>query len=92
VGDQRTIPGVEAPEVFVYPCRELIITDEVAGKAAKAAQDLAGQAELAEMLDKISQKIQVQGMESLIPLLHTAPMVALPELMPDRTHTIVVTP
>ena len=92
VGDQRTIPGVEAPEVFVYPCRELIITDEVAGKAAKVAQDLAGQAELAEMLDKISQKIQVQGMESLIPLLHTAPMVALPELMPDRTHTIVVTP
>ena len=83
VGDQRTIPGVEPDEVMVYACRELIVTDEVASKAKNLAQEHAGNAELAEILDKISQKIQVQGMESLIPALHTAELVALPELMPE---------
>ena len=92
VGDQRTIPGVEPDEVMVYACRELIVTDEVASKAKNLAQEHAGNAELAEILDKISQKIQVQGMESLIPVLHTADLVALPELMPEETHTLVLAP
>ena len=92
VGDQRTIPGVEPDQVMVYACRELIVTDEVASKAKNLAQEHAGNAELAEILDKISQKIQVQGMESLIPALHTAELVALPELMPEGTHTLVMAP
>ncbi|HIW95055.1 MAG TPA: transcription-repair coupling factor, partial [Candidatus Corynebacterium gallistercoris] len=36
--------------------------------------------------------IQAQGMESLIPLLATAPMVPLPKLMPEGTHTMVISP
>ena len=61
-------------------------------KAAALAQEHAGNAELAELFDKISQKIAVQGMEALIPALRTSELVTLPELMPEGTHTIVTTP
>ncbi|AEI09978.1 transcription-repair coupling factor [Corynebacterium resistens DSM 45100] len=92
VGDQRTIPNLEPGTVTVYPCRELLLTDEVREKAAALAQEHAGNAELAELFDKISQKIAVQGMEALIPALRTSELVTLPELMPEGTHTIVTTP
>ncbi|RAV31401.1 transcription-repair coupling factor [Corynebacterium heidelbergense] len=92
VGDQRTIPGPGPQELRIYPCRELLITEEVAARAARLAREHAGNAELAETFDKISQKIYVQGLESLIPVLHSSPLVALPEVMPQGTHTIVVAP
>ena len=92
VGDQRTIPDLRPERVTVYPCRELLLTDEVREKAKTLAQEHAGNAELAELFDKISQKMSVQGMEALIPALHTSELVALPALMPERTHTVVTTP
>lgn len=92
VGDQRTIPNLNPEQVTVYPCRELLLTDEVREKAKNLAQEHAGNAELAELFDKISQKISVQGMEALIPVLRTSELVALPALMPKGTHAIVTTP
>lgn len=92
VGDQRTIPGLDPGNVIVHPVRELLITDAVAKKAAVLAQENAGNAELADALDKISQGIPVQGMESLIPVLFDGKMCVLPELMPEGTHTIELMP
>lgn len=92
VGDQRTIPEAVAGEVLAHPVRELLITDEVARRAETLARENAGNPELAEAFDKISQHTPVQGMESLIPLLYDGPMQTLPELMPDGAHTVVLTP
>ncbi|AGP31258.1 transcription-repair coupling factor [Corynebacterium terpenotabidum] len=92
VGDQRTIPGVDPGEILVHPVRELLITDAVAERAADLARDNAGNPELADALDKISQRIPVQGMESLIPMLFDGAMRTLPELMPAGTHTVELTP
>ncbi|MGO1992102.1 MAG: transcription-repair coupling factor, partial [Corynebacterium sp.] len=92
VGDQRTIPEAVAGEVLAHPVRELLITDEVARRAETLARENAGNPELAEAFDKISQHTPVQGMESLIPLLYDGPMQTLPELMPEGSHTVVLTP
>lgn len=92
VGDQRTIPGIELPDVTVYPARELMITDSVAERAEALARENAGNAELADVYEKISQRIAVPGMESLISQLHDGELKLLPQLMPDKTHTIVVAP
>ena len=91
-GDQRTIPGEIERAVHVYPCRELLLTEAVAEKAAKVAVERAGQPELADLLDKLSQKVAAPGMESLIPLLHEGKLVTLPELMPEKTHTLITSP
>src|SRR5699024_8898530 len=92
VGDQRTIPAAVPGEVLVHPVRELLISDEVATRAGRLATENAGNPELAEVFDKISQHTPVQGMESLIPVLYDGPMQTLPELMPAGTHTVVLTP
>ncbi|KAB1504050.1 transcription-repair coupling factor [Corynebacterium sp. 320] len=92
VGDQRTIDGVDDLDITVYACRELLLTDELAARAAQAAQEHAQVGDLAEFLDKISQKMQVAGMESVIPLLRGEQLVSLPELMPEGTHTVIVSP
>ncbi|HIW90666.1 MAG TPA: DEAD/DEAH box helicase, partial [Candidatus Corynebacterium avicola] len=92
VGDQRTIPSAVPDEVLVHPVRELLITDEVAERAGRLARENAGNPELAEVFDKISQHTPVQGMESLIPVLYDGPMQVLPELMPEGSHTVVLTP
>ncbi len=92
-GDQRTI--AEAPadlEVVVYPCRELLLTDEVTEAAARAAKTYAGQPQLAEFLDKISQRMQVQGLESAIGLLRPEALVPLPELLPQDMHILLLAP
>lgn len=92
VGDQRTISGQIERAVEVYPCRELLLTDGVAKKAGSLSVERAGNPELADLLDKLSQKIAAPGMESLIPVLHESPLKTLPELMPANTHTLITAP
>lgn len=92
VGDQRTVPGVDPGEVLVHPVRELLITDAIAERAGVLARENAGNPELSDALDKISQHMPVQGMESLIPVLFDGTMQTLPELMPEGTHTVELTP
>lgn len=92
LGDQRTIPGIEPKEVTIYPCRELLLTDDVAATAAELMPAHAGDAQLADVLDKLGQKIAVPGMESLIPLLRGEHLTTLPELFPESSHTVLLTP
>ena len=65
IADQRSL-GVEVPQLFATACRELLITDEVKAKASKLATL---HPELSEILEKISQGIAAEGMESFIPVL-----------------------
>jgi transcription-repair coupling factor (superfamily II helicase) len=65
VSDQRTIKPVEG-SISIFACRELLLTDDVKNNALKAKSKYPG---AEEMLDKISEGIAFEGMESLIPLL-----------------------
>ena len=64
VADQRTIDKVE--RLWAPPCRELLLTPEVRGRAAELSAE---HPELAEILDKLAEGIPVEGMESLAPAL-----------------------
>ena len=63
--DQRTIKSV-GESISIFACRELLLTDVVKKNALKAKSKYPG---AEEMLDKISEGITFEGMESLIPLL-----------------------
>ena len=65
VSDQRTIKPVDS-SITIFPCRELLLTEDVKNRALKAKSKYVG---AEEMLDKISEGIVFEGMESLIPLL-----------------------
>ena len=65
VSDQRTIKSVEE-SISIFACRELLLTDDVKNNALNAKSKYPG---ADEMLDKISEGIVFEGMESLIPLL-----------------------
>jgi len=65
VSDQRTLKPVEG-SIAIFACRELLLTEKVKKRALMAKSENLG---AAEMLDKISEGIVFEGMESLIPLL-----------------------
>ncbi len=87
VADQRSLE-VAAHGLWAPPCRELLLTDEVRGRAKTLAQQ---HPELAEMLDKIAAGIAVEGMESLAPVLVDR-MELLLDVLPPGTHVIVCDP
>jgi len=53
-------------KVEIYPCREMLLTPEVKHRAIEVKDEYPA---AAEMLEKISEGIAFEGMESLIPLL-----------------------
>ncbi|MDP9806128.1 transcription-repair coupling factor (superfamily II helicase) [Trueperella bonasi] len=64
VADQRSMDEVK--ELYAPPCREILLSDDVRSRAAKAIDELPG---AVDMLDKIANGIAVEGMESLQPVL-----------------------
>jgi len=95
VADQRAFPDLDYPTVDVYPARELLITDDVAGRAAELAVAHRENPTLQELLTKVADRIPADGMEALIPVLAdltATPMRTLPELMPAGTHVVAVYP
>ena len=83
VADQRTIETLDA--VTATACRELVLTDAVRERAAALVDAVPG---AADMLEKISQGIAVEGMESLAPVLVEA-MVPLLDLVGDRLTVLL---
>ena len=65
VADQRTFKPVLG-SVEIYPCRELLLTPEIKHRAIELKDEYPA---AAEMLEKISQGMVFEGMESLIPIL-----------------------
>ncbi|BDA63924.1 transcription-repair coupling factor [Actinomyces capricornis] len=78
VADQRTIEAL--PAVSATACRELVLTPQVRERARALAGAVPG---AADMLERISQGIAVEGMESLAPVLVES-MVPLLDLVGDR--------
>ncbi|HWE92245.1 MAG TPA: transcription-repair coupling factor [Pseudonocardiaceae bacterium] len=91
VADQRSLPA-EITEVTASPCRELLLTDEVRARAAELAVAHAGDAQLAEMLDKLAQGIPSEGMEALIPALCAGEMQLLTDVVPEGAHVLLADP
>ncbi|TMK18297.1 MAG: transcription-repair coupling factor [Actinobacteria bacterium] len=86
VASQRSIGPADA--LVAYPCRELLLTDEVRGRAIAALQR---EPDLASELHRIADGIAFEGMESLIEVLFEDPPV-LRELLPASTRVLVVEP
>ena len=65
VADQRTIKPVMG-SLAIYPCRELLLTEEVKARAKKIPEKYPAAKEICE---RLAEGIVTEGMESLIPLL-----------------------
>ncbi len=87
VADQRSLE-IAPDGVWAPPCREMMLTDSVRGRAAAL---LADHPELGELLEPISQGIQVEGMESLAPVLVDELQLVLAEF-PAGTHLLICDP
>ncbi|MEU2507706.1 transcription-repair coupling factor [Streptomyces sp. NPDC007863] len=87
VADQRSLE-VAAHGLWAPPCRELLLTDEVRGRAAALAEE---HPELGEMLNKIAEGIAVEGMESLAPVL-VDDMELLLDVLPAGAMAVVCDP
>ncbi|MDT0179366.1 transcription-repair coupling factor [Microbacterium sp. ARD31] len=87
VADQRSLPG-EVREVTLLPSRELLLTDAVRERAAALRDRMPG---LGTMLEKMSQGIPVEGMESLLPAVADA-VLPLVDYLPEGAAVAVVDP
>lgn len=83
IADQRSLEKISSA-VAILPCRELLIDETLKQKAAKLAEKFEH-----EILGKIAQGMQPEGMESLIPIL-IEDLQLLSNLMPENTKTIFI--
>jgi transcription-repair coupling factor (superfamily II helicase) len=87
VADQRSLPG-EVGEVQLPPSRELLLTEQVRGRARELQHEFPG---IAQMLEKMGQGIPVDGMESLTPVV-AGPLVSLADYLPRGAAVALVDP
>lgn len=101
VADQRSIPELQVDSVLAMPCRELLLTDQVRARAAElaSAAGVSGSEEghrlgagVGEMLAKLADGICVDGMESLLPVLHSGKLTMLVDHLPDHAPVLVCDP
>jgi transcription-repair coupling factor (superfamily II helicase) len=85
VSDQRTFAPVIG-SVEIYPCREMLLTPEIKHRAIEVKEEYLA---AAEMLEKISEGISFEGMESLIPLLIDETETLLSR-MPANTQIVFI--
>lgn len=87
VADQRSLPG-EVPAVTLLPARELLLTPGVRDRAAALHGKFPG---LRTMLEKMSEGIPVEGMESLLPAVADG-IVPLVDYLPRGTAVALIDP
>ena len=87
VADQRSLPG-DVESVSLAASRELLLTADVRERAGEL---IARFPAMSSMLEKMSQGIPVEGMESLLPVV-SGPLMTLAEYLPEGTATAVVDP
>lgn len=92
VADQRTQEEIAVDTVQIFPCRELILSEEVRDRAGELAVEHAGDPALSEMFTKIAEGIPVEGMEALIPALVAGQMELLTEVVPAGTRVLLLDP
>lgn len=91
VADQRTIQDAHSQpltELKLYPARELLLTPHVRERAELLKSQLP---QLADMLERLSEGIPVEGMESLTPVLRDD-LQSLVEFLPEESAVVVLSP
>ena len=89
VADQRSIEGSDPiDDVWAPVCRELVLSDEVRGRARELQER---HPQLTEILGRLAEGVAVEGMEALAPLL-TDGMQMLPEVMSAGAMVLVCDP
>ncbi len=87
VADQRSLGPLDGG-LWAPPCRELLLTDQVRGRARELVP---AHPELREMLEKIAEGHEVDGMESLSPVLADG-MELFVDLLPADSRVVVCNP
>ncbi|MFJ4044655.1 transcription-repair coupling factor [Microbacterium sp. NPDC089987] len=87
VADQRSLPG-DVESVSLAASRELLLTAEVRERAGELVGRFPA---MSAMLEKMSQGIPVEGMESLLPVV-SGPLMTLAEYLPEGSATAIVDP
>lgn len=87
VADQRSLPG-EVPGITLLASRELLLTEAVRDRARRLKGEFPG---LAGMLEKMSEGIPVEGMESLLPAVVDR-LVTLVDYLPEASAVALVDP
>ncbi len=87
VADQRSLPG-DVPAAELEPSRELLLTPSVRDRARQLRDRLPG---LSGMLEKMSEGIPVEGMESLTPALVDG-LVTLADYLPEGAGIALTDP
>ena len=91
VADQRSVAPVDV--LHAPGCRELLLTDEVRGRAAALARAHENNPQLRELLDRLAEGIPAEGMESLIPaLVGGAELDLLTDLLPAGAAVLLADP
>ena len=85
IADQRTTKPVVGA-LSIIPCRELLLTDSIRERASQLKERFPG---ITEMLEKISQGINVDGMESLIPFLVDEHSTIFDRISPKSTVVFI---
>ena len=83
ISDQRTISKV-SDSIRILPCRELLLNEAIQERAAELSKDFES-----EILGKIAEGMQPEGMESLIPIL-IEDLQLISEAMPNSFKTIFI--
>ena len=87
VADQRSLENCH-DGLFAFPAREILITEEIKKRAAELAVEIPT---LADLFNRISEGVPVDGMESLTPaLIHE--MENLIDILPKKSLLISVGP
>lgn len=87
IADQRSLPG-DVREAVLLPARELLLTDEVRARAGALKPSFPS---LATMLEKMTEGIPVEGMESLLPALADG-VVPLVDYLPRGSAVALADP
>ncbi len=87
VADQRSLPG-EVPAVSLIASRELLLTEAVRGRARQLKDEFPG---LSSMLERMSEGIPVEGMESLLPAVVDR-LVTVVDYLPEGAAVALVDP
>jgi len=85
VADQRTYAPVVG-QLTIYPCRELLLTQDVKDRAGYLAAKFP---QLTEICSKIAEGISVDGMESLIGILNTS-LESLIHFLPKDFQVLLI--
>ena len=83
VSDQRSTQTISLP-IKVLPCRELLITHEIRDIARESSKKIES-----ELLSKVADGLQPEGMESLIPFL-VQELKLFSEFLPKNFETIFI--